>query len=126
MATRKLGTQKEILHNLPYESISVTVDATTKGAKTVNGRKILHAGTILAGADASIFGDRTQKVKQVETPASAEIVDGILLHDVDITDGDATAALVFRGTIREDKIGNGTVDANIKTKLPHIVFVKGA
>ncbi|MBS4462824.1 MULTISPECIES: hypothetical protein [unclassified Facklamia] len=126
MATRTLGTQKEILHNLPFEALSVTVDKSTTGTKTINGRKMLLAGTIVAGDGVSVFENRAKKVKTVTTPATAERIDGILLHDVDVTEGDATASMVFRGTVREDKIGNGTVDANVKTKLPHIVFIKGA
>lgn len=125
MKTTKPGTSAEILHNLPYEAISVTVDKTTTGTVSENGRKILKAGTLLAGDGASIFADRTKKVKKLTNDAAAEYVDGILLTDVDVTDGDASAALVYRGTIREDRCNGGTVDANVKAKLPHVQFVKG-
>ncbi|RGC36654.1 hypothetical protein [Streptococcus gallolyticus] len=116
----------EILHNTPYEAISVLVDKTTTGTVVENGRKVLKAGAILSGDGASIFEDRTKKVKVEANTTEAAYVDGILLYDVDVTDKDAVAALVYRGTLREDKVNGGTVDANVKAKLPHIQFVKGA
>lgn len=125
MKSKTLMPQAEILHNLPYEAISVTVDKTTTGTVSENGRKILKAGTLLAGDGASIFEDRTNKVKKLLNESSAAYVDGVLLTDVDVTDGDAAASCVFRGTIREDKTNGGAVDANVKAKLPHIQFVKG-
>lgn len=120
MKTKKLFGQAEILHNLPYEAISATLDKATAGVVVENGRKILKAGAILAGDEASIFADRTKKVKQSTTAA-----DGILLYDADVTDGDASVAVVYRGTLREDKVNGGTVPEAIKGKLPHVQFVKG-
>ena len=116
----------EVLHNTPYEAISVLVDKTTTGTVVENGRTILKAGAILSGVGGSIFEDRTKKVKVETNPSEAAYVDGILLYDVDVTEKDAVASLVYRGTLREDKIGTGTVDANVKNKLSHIQFVKGA
>lgn len=121
MKQTKLTHPAEILHNLPFEAISVTVDKTTTGTTSERGRTILKAGTLLAGDGASIFADRSKKVKLV-APTEATI-DGILLYDVDLTDGDADAALVYRGTIREDKLP--VAIGENKSKLPHIVFVKG-
>lgn len=120
MSTKKLFGNAEILHNLPYEAISVTVDKSTTGTVDENARKILKAGTLLAGDGASIFADRSKKVK-----ANTEGPDGVLLYDVDITEGDATASLVYRGTLREDKVNGGTVPEGAKTALKHIQFVKG-
>lgn len=110
----------EILHNSSYEAISVTVDKTTAGTVTENGRKILKAGTLIAGDGASIFADRTKKVK-----ANATNPDGVLLYDVDVTDTNSAASLVYRGTLREDKVNGGTVPEGAKNALKHIQFVKG-
>ena len=65
--------------------------------------------------------DRSKKVK-----ANATAPDGVLLYDADVTEGDAVASLVYRGTLRADKVNGGTVSDAIKGKLPHIQFVKGA
>ncbi len=123
---KTLFNNAEILHNTPYEAISVLVDKTTTGTVVESGRTILKAGAILSGVGGSIFEDRTKKVKVETNPSEATYVDGILLYDVDVTEKDAVASLVYRGTLREDKIGSGTVDANVKSKLSHIQFVKGA
>ena len=126
MKTTKIFNEKEILHNLDYEAISVTVDKTTTGTVDEGGRKILKAGTFLAGDGKSIFEDRTKKVKKLTNDATAAYVDGVALHDVDLTDGDAVVACVFKGTLREDKCNNGAaVENKVKEKLNLIKFVKG-
>lgn len=121
MAEKTLFGVAEILHNMTCEAISVTIDKETTGTVIENGRKILKAGTLLAGDGASIFEDRSKKVK-----ANATAPDGVLLYDADVTEGDAVASLVYRGTLRADKVNGGTVSDAIKGKLPHIQFVKGA
>ena len=126
MKTTNIFNEKEILHNLDYEAISVTVDKTTTGTVDEGGRKILKAGTFLAGDGKSIFEDRTKKVKKLTNDATATYVDGVALHDVDLTDGDAVVACVFKGTLREDKCNNGAaVEGKVKEKLILIKFVKG-
>lgn len=126
MRTRNIFNEKEILHNLDYEAISVTVDKTTTGTVDEGGRKILKAGTFLAGDGKSIFEDRTKKVKKLTNDATATYVDGVALHDVDLTDGDAVVACVIKGTLREDKCNNGAaVEVKVKEKLNLIKFVKG-
>ena len=50
-------------------------------------------------------------------------VDGILLHSVDVTDGEATGALVIAGFVDLDKI-NIEPSTNFKTKLPMIAFLR--
>lgn len=112
--------EKEILHNYDYEAISVTVDKTTTGTVVENGRTLLKAGTPLFGDGASIWTDRTKKVKKA---AANTDVDGILLHDIDLTDGDAVTAMVYRGTVRSDRVIGYTTD--LDTALKHIQFVAG-
>lgn len=124
MKTTKLFNVAEILHNESYEALTVVVDKTTTGVVEESHRKILKAGTLLAGDGKSVFDDNTKKAKAVADTATN--IDGVLLYDVDVTDADATAALVYRGTLREEKVNGGTVKAEAKAKLPHIQFVKGA
>lgn len=50
-------------------------------------------------------------------------VDGILMHSVDVTDGEATGALVLAGFVDLDKI-NIEPSTNFKTKLPMIAFLR--
>ena len=122
MSVKKAFNTAEILHSLPYEAITAVLDKTTTGTVTENGRKILKAGTLLAGDKASIFADGTKKVKKAADAAT--YIDGVLLYDADITDADATVAVVYRGTLNESKVNGGTVADTVKAKLPHIQFVK--
>ncbi|AWS23453.1 TPA: head decoration protein [Streptococcus pyogenes] len=120
MNKRKVITSKEILHNLDYEAISVTLDSDEIG------KKVVPAGTVLAGVSESVFKDRKQKVKAVDD--SADYIDGILLIDVDLTNGDAAGSCVYRGTINADKLADSSVAKNyenLEEVLPHIQFIKG-
>lgn len=116
----ELFTKKEILHNFPYEGLSVTVDKATTGTELVDGRKILRAGTILAGVGGSNLKDRSLKVQKAPDATAA---DGILLHDVDLTDEDAVVSMVIKGTVRADRVVDyaDTLDA----LLPNITFIQG-
>ncbi|MCB2835990.1 head decoration protein [Streptococcus dysgalactiae subsp. dysgalactiae] len=124
MNKRKVTTSKEILHNLDYEAMSVTLDSSTIG------KKVVPAGTVLAGVSGSVFKDRKQKVKAVanhEVSGESNIC-GILLTDVDLTNGDKAGACVYRGTVNADKLADSSIVENhdeLATKLPHIVFIKG-
>ena len=50
-------------------------------------------------------------------------VDGILMRSVDVTDGEATGALVLAGFVDLDKIGIEP-STNFKSKLPMIAFLR--
>ncbi|KGR72896.1 head decoration protein [Streptococcus phocae subsp. salmonis] len=124
MNKRKVTTSKEILHNLDYEAMSVTLDSSTIG------KKVVPAGTVLAGVSESVFKDRKQKVKTVNNSAvaSEENICGILLTDVDLSDGDKTGACVYRGTINADKLSDSSIAEDftaLAAKLSHVVFIKG-
>lgn len=110
---------KEILHNSDYEAITVTISKATTGTETVSGRKVLPAGTPVFGENAtSIFDERNQKAIKATSNAKA---DGVTLHDVDLTDGDAATAIVYRGTVKSTKVEGYTEE--LKTALPLIKFV---
>ncbi|HEP1490345.1 TPA: head decoration protein [Streptococcus pyogenes] len=124
MNKRKVTTSKEILHNLPYEAISVTLDSSELD------EKIIKAGAVLAGKEKSVFEDRTQKVKEVKNGeiSSENNICGILLTDVDLTNGDAVGSCVYRGTINADKLADPSIAEkykDLKEKLPHIQFIEG-
>lgn len=49
-------------------------------------------------------------------------IDGILYHSVDVTQGEATGALIINGYINVDNLPQGEPGDAVKAKLPHIVF----
>lgn len=63
------------------------------------------AAPLSSGGDATVDGD----------------IDGILYHSVDVTDGEATGALIIHGYVNVDNMPN-VPSAAVKAKLPHIVF----
>ena len=69
-----------------------------------NGRKIFKAGTPF--------------------PANDATCKGYLLHDVDVTQGDAAGTYIFEGSIDSKKVtANGvTVSAEAKAATPRVTF----
>ena len=80
------GTRKEILMFPDYSGFAQTFDKTTHSAlvATVDDRKIIKAGTIF--------------------PANDKTAKGVVLYDLDVTDGSATGTVIYRGTVKASKI----------------------
>lgn len=95
---------KEILFNDHYVGKPYMVPADGVEADT-EGKKIVKAGTIFPGND--------------------ETAVGVLLHDVDVTYGDAPGTLVIHGFLDNAKIiANGiTVSDDAIAALKQIMFV---
>lgn len=55
--------------------------------------------------------------------AVASDIDGILYHSVDVTDGEATGAMIYKGVINIDNMPE-IPGAAVKAKLPNIVFAR--
>lgn len=93
---------------------TVTFAVTTGQVFTVNEIYTLRA-----------YANGTVQVATTGGSASSETasVDGILLHDVDVSYGDEAGVLVIAGFINLDKIPVEP-DVNIKAKLPAITFLR--
>lgn len=89
----------------PQVSVSVVVSATGVTAGS-DGKKILKAGTQMAGdltARNTAFKKATTTEGESGSPSTSDAV-GILLHDVDVTGGDANAALLIFGFVNIDRL----------------------
>lgn len=84
-----------------YQAMPKTFRPDDATAVTVGSRKVIKAGTIW--------------------PANDATAKGIVFHDVDVTDGSATGALLFEASIKTSKIP-ATPSANAKAALPKITF----
>lgn len=104
----------QILFNVQNQmSVGVIVDKTV-GTAGEDGRKIVKAGTPLSG-DLTTRG--TAFVAANNTSNSTV---GVLLHDVDVTDGDAHGTLLIWGFVnlnRMDSTTAGLITTDIKTGL---------
>lgn len=116
----KKGTRKEILKFSDYVAASVTIDAADVAAGD-NGRKILPAGTIIGGKTNPALLNEGEVVVDKNTAGDAAGAEGVLLYDVDVTDGDREGAMVIYGYINVDKIPAEPV---AEVDLPKITFLK--
>ena len=95
----------QILFNVQNQvSVGIKLAKNFAGAVVENGRKIVKAGTPLTG-------DLTNR-SVAFTAAGDANANGILLHDVDVTDSDANATLLIWGFVNLDRI-----DTTTKAKL---------
>lgn len=108
-------------------SVSVVVD--DGYSVTRDGRKIVPAGTPLSG---SLTARNTAFVKAVDNTAESgasngKPATGVLLHDVDVTDGDTNGTLLIWGFVDLNKIDTITaalLTATRQGEMPSIKFLK--
>lgn len=104
--------------NASWNAVAVRVDDTGIVANA-EGRKIVPKGTIVGGASQHVLTNRHEPVAEKNT-ADAE---GVLLRDVDVTDGPADGAMVVEGYIDLDKLPAAPAAPAI-TALPKIKFMR--
>ena len=111
-------TPVQILFNVQNQ-MSVGVVVSNAAFVTENGRKIVKAGTPLGG-------DLTARTTPF-TKATTNAV-GVLLHDVDVTDGAANGSLLIWGFVDLEKVDATTaalITTEVKTALKGAVtFLK--
>ena len=109
----------QILFNVQNQmSVGVIVDEAV-GTAGEDGRKIVKAGTPLNG-DLTARGTAFVAAKDTSNPAV-----GVLLHDVDVTEGDANGTLLIWGFVnlnRMDSTTAGLITATRKTELAGSVW----
>ena len=95
---------KGILKFFPYEGAACLVPQTMKSTADENGNKIVPAGTPFPSND----GD----------------CKGYLLHDVDVTHGDAPGTYIYEGSIDNKKLTEAGVIVNelAKAATPRVTF----
>lgn len=117
-----LAAPQQILFNVQNQmSVSILVDK-TMASVTVDGRKVVKAGTPLSG-DLTARGTAFKAAVDTSAPAV-----GVLLHDVDITDNNANGTLLIWGFVNLDRLDSATaglITATRKTELAgRIWFLK--
>lgn len=120
LTTKSYGAPKDILYILDdYTAITVNVSATGVSAGS-DGRKIVPAGTVIGG----VLADPT-KAAVAAAGGSGEgtvAAEGVLMHDVDVTAGDALGTMIIRGVLDGTKLP-ANITANQKATLPMITVV---
>lgn len=101
-------------------SVSVLV-ANTGVAAGSDGKKIIKAGTPLEGS----LETRESALKVTAVAANTT---AILLHDIDVTAGNANATALIFGFVNLNRIDSTTaalLTADVKAALTKITFLKG-
>lgn len=87
-----------------------------------NGKKIIKAGTPVGGTT-SVLTNRQTVLKK-----GASNAQGVVLHDVDVTDGDGRATLVVAGYVDLYKLDSDVVSivSDATATLSKITFLNGS
>lgn len=122
------GGPVQILFNVQNQmSVGIRVDDAY--SVTRDGRKIVPAGTPLSG---DLTARTTAFVKAADdstgSAGDAKPATGVLLHDVDVTGGDANGTLLIWGFVDLNKVDSTTaalITATRKTELAgKVTFLK--
>lgn len=115
------GVAKDILI-APELMFSIPVQVTNTGVSANdNGKKIIKAGTPIGGNTNVLLNRNT--VLAVANGATAQ---GIVLHDVDVTEGQENATMLVAGYVDINKIDvDAQPSADAQTALTKITFMKG-
>lgn len=115
------GVAKDILI-APELMFSIPVQVTNTGVSANdNGKKIIKAGTPIGGNTNVLLNRNT--VLAVANGATAQ---GIVLHDVDVTEGQENATMLVAGYVDINKIDTAArPSADAQTALTKITFMKG-
>lgn len=121
----KYGNVDSILFAVEHQvSIGIVVD--DSAGTTINGRKIVKAGTPLTGnLDARTTAFTAESTTGNEGSKTSNAV-GILLHDVDVTTGDNNGTLLLFGFVNTNRIDATTkakITTEVKKALNMITFV---
>ena len=109
----------ELAFALPVIVANTGVDA------DANGKKIIKAGTPIGGAT-NVLQNRQTALVVTNTAEAGANSQGILLHDVDVTDGNANGTILIAGYVNINKIAESAVPvAEAQAALSRIVFMKG-
>lgn len=99
--TELVNTRQILFDVSNQKSVSVIISKDITTTQTVDGRKMVMAGTPIAG-------NLQARKTPMTAPASGSKVVGVLLHDVDVTDGDANASLLIWGFVNLDRVDTTT------------------
>jgi len=129
--TTDYGNNTGIL-KFPDHYVAVAVTVTDSGVSAVAGKKIVKAGTVVGGSTKAVLAnlDEPVIVKNTdhvgETPGTGLSAEGVLLNDVDVTNGPASGAMVIHGYLDLGKVTSNVAApcADAISVLKQIMFIK--
>lgn len=116
--TESAGAPVQILYNVQNQ-MSVSVQVASSAGSVEGGKTIVKAGTPLAG-DLTARGTAFTAPVAASEGVTAKPAVGVLLHDVDVTDGAANGSLLIWGFVNLDRLDTATaakITAAVKESL---------
>lgn len=110
------GTNRKTILVDEFNSTALSCVVANTGVETVNGKKIIKAGT-------PVTGDLTDRNTPFTVDATGENPAGVILHDVDVTDGNANSQVVIFGFIDISKLDDDVVGL-ITAAAPNLTMIK--
>jgi hypothetical protein len=120
--TKYNDTTQILIDPSNYFAMGIVVDDTCGVVDSTTGRKIAKAGTPVTG---NLDARGTAFTPAVTTTVISNAV-GVLLHDVDLTQGDNNGAILLFGFVNTNRIDATTkakITNEVKTALNKITFV---
>ena len=117
--TRRQGTTRKTILVDEFNSTALSCMVSDTGVSEENGRKLIKAGTPVAG-------DLQNRQTPFTVAADGTDAVGVILHDVDVTKGTANSQVVIFGFIDVSKLDDSVVPmvTAAADKLKMIQFVK--
>ena len=107
----------------PYYTLPCQVTNTGLTAGS-DGKKIIKAGTPVGGATSALLNRQTVLIATNDATNGAK-TQGVVIHDVDVTAGQATATVAFMGVIDLNKMDTSfSLDTTVTFPYP-IIYMKG-
>lgn len=103
-------SQTQPIYKVDY-AVPVTVGKTATVFEVIGNRKIVRAGTIVSSTK-NLMEANQEKVLTDNTKGK-----GILIADIDITDGDAIGTALVRGIVFAERIPNAPTTVNYNDYL---------
>ena len=120
-----VSTNQILFNTDPFVAVSIIVNAALGVIDQATGRKIVKAGTPLTG-DLTERGTAFAAVNEANDFIASD-AKGILLHDVDVTAGNANGTLLIFGFVNVDRIDTTVMKKNnkyVQKALKGIYFLK--
>lgn len=110
------GTNRKTILVDEFNSTALSCVVANTGVEAVNGKKIIKAGT-------PVTGDLTERNTPFTVVKDGTNPTGVILHDVDVTDGNANSQVVIFGFIDISKLDDDVVGL-ITAAAPNLTMIK--
>ena len=93
----------------PHLAFTISAIVGSTGVtNNAEGRKVIPAGTPVGGTT-SVLATRSTVLQVTNTNSNGANAQGVLLHDVDVTNGNANGTLLINGFVNTNRLTSATL-----------------